>query len=429
MKVLMFGWEFPPHISGGLGTACYGLTKGLAENNAELIFVMPKAYGDEDSSRFRIVSADGMPVYTHTAHYRTTYEKMVNWEVNSLIIPYLSPEEFLLYSEDRLTHTHTDVSTFSSRYYFTGKYGKDLLNEVWNYARVASEIVANNTFDVIHAHDWLSFPAAIIAKEISGKPMVAHLHATEFDRSGGNKVNEQIFEIEKEGLQRADKIIAVSELTRQLIINNYGIHPDKVVTIYNAVDDTSDNELETEPIFKEKIISYVGRITYQKGPDYFVEAAGKVLAKDKNFRFIMAGSGDMLHQVVRRAAELRISSHFHFAGFLKSKEVNRLFAMSDAYVMPSVSEPFGISPLEALRAGVPVIISKQSGVREILTRAISVDFFDVDAMADAIHAVATYKSLAQMVVRDSRKEMQNLKWVTQAGKVKEIYEDLLNNQA
>ncbi len=428
MKVLMFGWEFPPNISGGLGTACHGLTKGLAENDVDIIFVMPKAYGDEDASNFRLVSADGMPVHTHTATYRTLFEKMMYWEVNSLIIPYLSPEEFLLYSEEQLANTTKTVNTASTRYHFTGKYGKDLLTEVWNYARVAAEIVANNTFDVIHVHDWLSFPAGIIAKEISGKPLVAHLHATEFDRSGGNKVNEQIYEIEREGLHHADKIIAVSELTRQIVINNYGIAPEKVFTIYNAVDDTSIYEAaKPERIFKEKIISYVGRITYQKGPDYFVEAAGKVLKENKNFRFIMAGSGDMLHQVVRRAAQLRISSHFHFAGFLKGGEVGKLFAMSDAYVMPSVSEPFGISPLEALRSGVPVIISKQSGVREILTRAISVDFFDVDAMADAIHALATYKSLANMVVRDSRIEMQNLKWITQAAKVKELYQDLVKN--
>jgi len=422
----MFGWEFPPHISGGLGTACYGLTKGLIDNGVEVLFVVPKLFGDEDTKKFRLIPAGDIDMSSYSTTYSLLKEKFTYMGINSLIVPYLNSEEFERYSADK-EHTSTTASdsVFSTRFKFSGHYGKDLLTEVWQYALVAGEIARENTFDIIHAHDWLAFPAGIAAKEISHKPLIIHVHATEFDRSGEN-INQQVYDIELQGMLAADRVIAVSELTRQIIINRYNIPAGKVTTIHNAVSNVEKKIQKPQKPFPEKIVTYLGRVTFQKGPDYFVEAANKVLKKDKNIRFVMAGNGDMLHRMIKRVAELRISSHFHFTGFLKGKAVDRMYAMSDLYVMPSVSEPFGISPLEAIRSDVPVIISKQAGVSEVLKHAVKIDFWDTDAMANAIYAMTRYNGLSKMFIREGRREIENLKWDIQANKVKELYKEIVN---
>ncbi len=429
MKALMFGWEFPPHISGGLGTACYGLTKGLLQNDVEVLFVVPKAFGDEDTGNIKLISAHTIPIpkYSHTNEFLS--EKFTYYGLNSVIVPYLNNEQFLQYSSEITQPVNLKrESTFYSNFEFTGQYGKDLMNEVWNYALAASEVAQANSFDIIHAHDWLSFPAGLLAKQVSGKPLIAHVHATEFDRSGEN-VNREVFEMEQQGMRLSDKVIAVSEFTRQIIINRYGIPADKVEVIHNAVENTAsgNGEYNDKNIFPEKVITYLGRITFQKGPEYFIEAAAKVLEKDKNFRFLMAGSGDMLNRMIRKVANLRISSHFHFTGFLKGKDVDRIFSLSNVYVMPSVSEPFGISPLEAVKSGVPVIISNQSGVKEVLKHALKIDFWDTDAMANAMYGLAKFNGLSKMFVRESKKEMDNLKWGLQAKKIKDIYQQQLKS--
>lgn len=426
MKVLMFGWEFPPHISGGLGTACYGITKGLLQNEVEVIFVMPKSFGDEDTNKFRIINASDISIPHRSVYYSKLVNKLTYFGINSLIVPYLNTEEFQRYSEEKqIEKTETKDSFFTNRFEFTGRYGKDLMKEVWQYAFVASEIARTNSFDIIHAHDWLSFPAGIIAKEVSGKPLVVHVHATEFDRSGEN-INQLVYDVERQGMHAADKIIAVSELTRQIIINRYNISPEKVVVIHNAVEPTEKKTSPPVKRFKEKIVSYLGRVTFQKGPEYFIEAAQKVLQRDKNVRFIMAGNGDMLNRMIKRVAELRMSSNFHFTGFLKGNEVDEMFAMSSVYVMPSVSEPFGISPLEAIQSGVPVIISKQSGVNEVLNNAIKIDFWDTDAMANAIYSLTHFNGLSKMFVKKGKQEIENLKWEEQTKKMKELYQSILN---
>jgi glycogen(starch) synthase len=256
---------------------------------------------------------------------------------------------------------------------------------------------------------------------------VIHVHATEFDRTGEH-VNEQVYELEKRGMEEADRIIAVSDLTRNTIINKYHINPQKVVTVHNAVDFSTVEDREISRGVPEKIVTFLGRITYQKGPEYFIEAAYKVLQKTQNVRFVMAGSGDMFNRSIRRVAKLGISSHFHFTGFLRGEDVKNMFAYSDVYVMPSVSEPFGISPLEAMRAGVPAIISKQSGVAEVLHHAIKVDFWDVHALADAIYGLLTYPALKTMTVRCGLEEVNALKWDIAAAKVKKIYEDVLEEK-
>ena len=241
------------------------------------------------------------------------------------------------------------------------------MEEVARYAMIGAQVAKENEgkFDVIHAHDWLTYYAGIAAKRVSGKPLVVHMHATEYDRSGEN-VNQVVYDIERSGMAAADKVIAVSNLTRKIVIEKYNINPDKVVTVHNAVRFADGNKVFEERGISDKIVTFLGRITYQKGPDYFVEAAAKVLQKVPNVHFVMAGSGDLFNHVVKRVAKLGIADRFHFTGFLKGDEVHRMFDMSDVYVMPSVSEPFGISPLEAMKSNVPVIISKQSGVAEVL---------------------------------------------------------------
>lgn len=427
MKVLMFGWEFPPHITGGLGTACYGLTKGLSLHDVEVLFVVPKAFGDEDQSFVKLQQAEGVSMTKREISTQEFWKKFTYIEVGSNLLPYLSPEEFeKLSTEKLLDKTVVTDSVFSSDFKFTGKYGTSLMEEVARYALVASAIAAENDFDVIHAHDWLTYRAGIAAKQISGKPLVVHMHATEFDRSGEN-VNQLVYDIEREGMQAADKVIAVSNLTRNIVIDRYGIDPDKVVAVHNAVEPVEKKKKKsvTKGI-DDKIVTFLGRITFQKGPEYFVEAAAKVLQNYPNVRFVMAGSGDMMNKVIRRVAELKIADKFHFAGFLKGAEVDDMFQMSDVYVMPSVSEPFGISPLEAMRSNVPVIISKQSGVSEILKHAVKVDFWDIDAMADAIYGILKYDSLEAMFSKYGKEEVDNLIWENAAFKVKEVYQSVLD---
>ncbi len=428
MKVLMFGWEFPPHISGGLGTACFGLTKGLSKiSNLEVLFVIPKSYGDEDQEAVELIGADQIPMkITHLEYEFSFNKKMHSLEVGSNIIPYTSPEEYfqLIQKKHNKKNLYFETNT-SGCIPFTGKYGPNLFQEIFNYSIVAAQIAKNHNFDVIHAHDWLTYPAGLAAKQISGKPLVVHVHATDFDRSGGS-VNPSVYRIEKEGMEAADAVITVSNLTRNLVINNYKINPEKVTTVYNAVEPTSGESQELiERLNQEKIVTFLGRITMQKGPEYFIEAAYKVLKHMDNVRFVMAGSGDMMHKMVERAAQLGIMNKFHFTGFLKGDDVFKMFAHSDLYIMPSVSEPFGISPLEAMQTGVPVIISKQSGVSEILKHAIKIDFWDIDKMANAIYAILNYPALAKTIIENGWKEANNLKWEESARKVHEVYQSVL----
>ncbi|MCF8362902.1 MAG: glycosyltransferase family 4 protein [Prolixibacteraceae bacterium] len=428
MKILMFGWEFPPHISGGLGTACYGLTRGLSNfKDIEVQFVVPKAHGDEDQSTIKLIGAGDIPVTKKQVQLTNTQHKVDYYEVNSKIIPYTDPDEFWKLTSARFSRESQFVETDDEgRIIFSGTYGSDLINEIYKYAIVAENIAADNEFDLIHAHDWLAYPAGIAAKKASGKPLIIHVHATDFDRSGGS-VNPKVYAIEREGMETADKIIAVSNLTRSTVIEKYNIDPKKVETVYNAVEPVEHaDKLTLKKGFNEKIVTFLGRITMQKGPEYFVEAAYQVLLRTRNVRFVMAGSGDMMNAMVRRAAQLGITDYFYFTGFLRGNDVFQMLKLSDVYVMPSVSEPFGISPLEAMQSDVPTIISKQSGVSEILTHAIKIDFWDINAMADAIHAIVEYPALAKTFKKHARTEVDSLQWKKSAKHVRSIYQKMLN---
>lgn len=431
MRVLMFGWEFPPHIAGGLGTACYGIVKGLAYNGVQTLFVMPSASGDEDQSAAKIINASDVPVESFGSTVDEFLDKVKFVRIGSNMIPYVDPEEFheMVESERRLQSENL-TKCIGTKFRFSGRYGSNLMEEVAHYAMVGGTIAMEHKdeFDIIHAHDWLTYLAGIAAKELTGKPLVVHVHATSFDRGTEDQIDSRVYDIEKRGMMAADKVIAVSDLTRNIVINKYGIDPEKVVTVHNAVDFSGRENVKVERGVRDKVVTFLGRITFQKGPEYFIEAAAKVLKRTKGVRFVMAGSGDMMNRCIRHVAKLGISDRFHFTGFLRGAEVQKMFAMSDVYIMPSVSEPFGISPLEAMRSNVPAIISNQSGAAEVLKYAFKVDFWDVDAMADDIYALLKYHALADFAAREGYEEVNRLKWNIATAKLKNIYESVVNNK-
>ena len=435
MRVLMFGWEFPPHIAGCLGTACYGMTQGLARNDVEVIFVMPKASGDEDQSFVKVVNASDIEARYCDSSIEGADDimrKISFIHIDSNMVPYISPEEWATYREgDERTGKkfwERKGDSWTQRYTFSGKYGANIMEEVARYAVVAAEVARQleGQFDVIHAHDWLTYFAGVAAKQVSGKPLVVHMHATSFDRSSSDNIDTRVYEIERAGMEAADMVIAVSNLTRNIVINKYNIEPEKVVAVHNAVQFAENDNPIPERGVDDKIVTFLGRITFQKGPDYFIEAAAKVLKRVPNVRFVMAGSGDMMNHCIRRVAQLGIADRFHFTGFLKGDDVQKMFQLSDVYIMPSVSEPFGISPLEAMRSNVPTIISHQSGVAEVLDYAVKVNYWDVDAMADSIYGLITYPALAKMFSEKGMEEVNNLKWFNAATKIKDVYQQAID---
>lgn len=418
MKALMFGWEFPPHILGGLGTASYGLTRGMAEQgDMQITFVIPKPWGDEDQSFLKIIGANSIPVVWKDNSYDYVRQCMAGR---------MSPEEYFHY-RDGIRYDYTRIGTDDlGCVAFSGRYPDNLLEEIGNYEAVASVLANSLDFDIIHSHDWLTYPAGVFAKHISGKPLVIHVHATDFDRSRGN-VNPTVYAIEKRGMDEADHIMCVSNLTRNIVIEKYHQDPAKVSTVHNAVEPLKDPDSFVKTPLKDKIVTFLGRITMQKGPEYFVEAAARVLQKTKGVRFVMAGSGDMMDKMIDLVAQRGIADKFHFTGFLRGRQVQEMLAESDVYVMPSVSEPFGISPLEAMQVGTPSIISKQSGCAEILSHAIKIDYWDIEAMADAIYGIVTYPAMYESLHTLGREEVNNIRWYDAGLKVRRIYEQVIGN--
>lgn len=420
MKALMFGWEFPPHILGGLGTASYGLTKGMhACGDIDISFVIPKPQGDEEKGFAQIIGACDTPVAWRD----------VSWDyVQNRIGKVMDPQLYF----DLRNHIYADFNYMRLNdlgcIEFSGRYPDNLLEEINNYSIVAGVIARTVPCDIIHSHDWLTYPAGIHAKNVTGKPLVIHVHATDFDRSRGN-VNPTVFAIEKDGMNNADHIITVSDLTRRTVIEKYGIDPAKVTTVHNAVEPLNEELLHLpKRENKEKVVTFLGRITMQKGPEYFVEAAVKVLRKTPNVRFVMAGSGDMMDKMISLVAKRGIADKFHFTGFLKGKQVYEMLNDSDVYIMPSVSEPFGISPLEAMEMGVPSIISKQSGCAEILDNVIKTDYWDIDAMADAIHALVSYPAMHAELKQRGIEEIHGITWQKAGQKVIGIYRNVIKQR-
>jgi glycosyltransferase involved in cell wall biosynthesis len=426
MKAFMLGWEFPPFISGGLGTACHGLTKAMGRLGIRIAFVLPRAQASRTEGLIRVLSAEGW-IKTEEVD---AFKHMSFHEIPSSLRPYVSsrPDEadrgrgpFRRGDRCYVRLWHSQASEQAENY------PRDLAQQVHRYASKAVEIATVEEFDIIHAHDWMTFPAGIAVAESTGKPLVVHVHSTECDRSGDN-LNQYVYDIERRGMHFANKIIAVSNYTKNIIIRRYGVEPEKVKVVYNGVEhdsESNDTSSYTLPDKTEKIVLFLGRITMQKGPEYFLAAAKKVLEKIDNVKFVMAGDGDMTHRMVEYAAFLGIGHKVLFTRFLKGIDVDRAYQMADVYVMPSVSEPFGIAPLEALKHKVPVLVSKQSGIAEVLTHALKVDFWDIHQMANKIVALLRYPVLSRALREQGHSEMQKFRWEDAAVKVKRIYEEVL----
>ena len=425
MKVFMLGWEFPPFISGGLGTACYGLTKALDQMGVQITFVLPTAVQSKYATHVKLVSPTmQQPINTPVKVHQL--KNVVFRTINSPLQPYSTADSYQRKIEESISKMQASHGK-TGKFVGTLDYSGDMYTEVQRYADLAIRLAANEQFDVIHAHDWMTYPAGVAVARATGKPLVVHVHSTEFDRSGEH-VNQMIYDIERMGMHAADRVIAVSYLTRSIVISRYGISGDKVEVVYNGVERNGNSNLlvgNTTIKKDEKIVLFLGRITMQKGPDYFLRAAKKVLEKVDNVRFVMAGSGDLMHRAVEMAAELGIGSKVLFTGFLRGEDVNKIFKMADLYVMPSVSEPFGIAPLEALDNDVPIIISKQSGVSEVITHALKVDFWDVDEIANKIVAVLKYPPLGVTLRSHGNYEVRKLRWIDSAARCAKIYEEAL----
>lgn len=514
----MLGWEYPPHISGGLGTACQGLTEALARLGLDIQFVVPKLYGDENAPHMRIAEAAPPPppatspvseppaetsrppeplpqpqpaaeeaqtaatprpapdAATAPAPAEAVEAEVVEREeelpprirtvaIESWLLPYLTPEQYAEAGGRRILRVERRIAAGAASDEADSPagasavvpsrvlaalpaavsdvlgapmeraaaapehYGTDLFAEVGRYANRALHRFAGEEFDLIHAHDWLTYPAGLALAEATGKPLVVHVHSLEFDRSGRN-VDHRINTIERAGVNHADAVIAVSHYTRTVTHREHGVPIDRIAVVHNGVYPREVVEsYRTPEIPRGKVVLFLGRITFQKGPDYFVEAAARVIPHVPNVTFVMAGSGDMLPRMIERVAELGITRNFRFTGFLRGKDVERMFSMADLYVMPSVSEPFGISSLEALSYDTPVILSRQSGVSEVLSHAMKVDFWDVEQLANLIIGVLKYPQLRDDIVGMAREEVKRLHWDAAAEKTLRVYQRVLGRGA
>jgi len=419
----MLGWEFPPFISGGLGTACYGLTKAMGQLGIKVTFVLPRMADSKYATHVKLLSPDSQ-MSAGTLKF-SELKNVAFRTINSPLQPYSTSGVYQRRIEEKLRQKQGNNAGTGGDVFGGVDYGNDMYAEVQRYAAVAAQLAGNEQFDIVHAHDWMTYPAGAAVSTMSGKPLIVHVHSTEFDRSGEN-VNQMIYDIEREGLHTADRVIAVSYFTRNTIISRYGISGEKVEVVHNGVEGNGDWSLAETGIDKdEKIVLFLGRITMQKGPEYFLQAAKKVLEVMDNVKFVMAGAGDMMHRTVEMAAELGIGHKVLFTGFLCGEDVRKIYKMADLYVMPSVSEPFGIAPLEALENDVPVIISKQSGVSEVLKHALKVDFWDVNEIANKVVAVLKHPPLEVMLRNYGGFEVRRLRWKDSARKCAKIYEEAL----
>ncbi len=431
MKVFMLGWEFPPFISGGLGTACYGLTRAMSRVGVDILFVLPRAVPQQYSSHVRLASNATNRILGSYEYLLDEFEHVRFKAVPCCLQPYQTPANYLetlrsTGANESLKYSEVNESlNILSMTNSGSNYGGDLYQEVHRYADLACSVALCEEFDVIHAHDWMTYPAGIAVSRLTGKPLVVHIHSTEFDRSGEH-VNQMVYDIERQGLHYADGVIAVSQLTKKIVVNRYSVDERKIHVVYNAIERNGGFvKANSAGIQKdEKIVLFLGRITMQKGPEYFLAAAKKVLELMDNVKFVMAGSGDMIRRTIEMAAEMGIGHKVLFTGFLRGDDVDKVFRMADLFVMPSVSEPFGLVPLEALRNDVPVLISKQSGVSEVLTHVLKVDFWDVNEMANKIVAVLRHPPLQATLREHGNYEVRKLSWESSAQQCMDVYRSI-----
>jgi glycogen synthase len=403
----MLGWEFPPYFAGGVGTVCYELTKALANKGVQITYVMPNGPEDVTSQHVRLLIA-AREAKRLGINIRT---------VKSTLTPYASKDEYAWNRNFTTIMGSTRQATL---------YGKDLLQEMHRFTQAVIALAEEEEFDIIHAHDWTTIPAALALKKKFHKPVIVHVHITEFDKSGGEHADPDIYRIEYEGFHQADIVIAVSNFVKQKLISKYFVDPSKIRVVHNSVESKDDLNVHPQRISEdEKLVLFLGRVTLQKGPDYFLEAAARVANVIPDVKFVVAGTGDMLPRMIERAADLGIGNRVIFPGFVTREEADRLFGMADLFVMPSVSEPFGIVPLEAMRQGTPVIVSRQSGVSEVISHALKVDFWDTDDLANKIIAALAYAPLNETLRHHGKLEIQTFTWETPAEHCLTIYRELL----
>lgn len=420
VRTLMLGWEFPPFISGGLGTACHGLTRAMDRLGTPVTFVLPRApavrFAGAGTGEYDL-PAD--PSEAQFAHLRVH-------TVSSSLQPYGR------YGPSRPAQSGASLRRGGGRTRLEepagpAQYGPNIHAEVRRFAGKVMDLVETEEFDVIHAHDWMTFPAGIALAARTGRPLIVQVHSTEFDRSG-ERVNQAVYDVERQGMHAATRVIAVSNYTRNIIIGRYGVPAEKVDVVYNGVDQPDGSQTAPAPAGpakREKVVLFLGRVTMQKGPEYFLHAANRVLEKEQNVKFVVAGEGDRLYGMIELAAWLGIGHKVFFTRFLRGPDVQRAYQMADLYVMPSVSEPFGIAPLEALQNNVPVLISKQSGIAEAFHSALKVDFWDVDEMANKMLAVLRHPPLQDLLRVNGRTESFKFRWDDAAARVNEIYHEVL----
>ncbi len=423
-NVLMFGWEFPPFKTGGLGTACRDLCKGLSRQGVNVTFVMPVSPEETSDTEYADIIGAKQDLTTSVESSVSSSVKMKG--VVSPLQPYHTPSEYVKH----LVESSVETTEAGSGETTTSVYGEDMLEEVDRYSYIAGKIAEEEEFDVIHAHDWMTYRAGIVAREISGKPLVVHIHATEFDRTAGEPTD-FIADREYEGLDEADLIIANSEWTRSNVMEAYGISKEKIDVVHWGIEfEAEEEELASSFRLNDEynLVLFLGRITVQKGPDYFIDAAAKVLEHEPDTRFVVAGEGDMLPSIINQSADLGIRDNVIFTGWLEDDEVNRAFRAADLFVMPSVSEPFGLVALESLKNGTPAILSKQSGVSEILDHCMKVDFWDVDEMANKIVGALRYPSIRESMASEGALEVDQLDLEEPANNVIECYEKAISKR-
>jgi glycosyltransferase involved in cell wall biosynthesis len=437
MKILMFSWEFPPLISGGLAMACYGMVKALLAQGIKIDLVLPTREmvyfplrQESDADTMPVVFLDPVQHSEYIIQKFETMQERLEYvgistrpesyfqlsEVKNFLVSYRTKE----YSESHNLAEHELFEEMTT--HLIGD--EDLMKKVQEYTVRAERFARELQYDLIHAHDWLTYPAGMLSRKISQKPLVVHIHATEFDRAGGPG-DERIHKIEHAGMMYANLVIAVSQYTAQMIMSRYRIDTGKIRIVHNAFSMPEDAVYAKKRIFKGPTVLFLGRITIQKGPDYFLDVAARVLEQHPDARFIMAGTGDMARRLLRRSAELRLRNKFLFSGFLNRKQVERILRASDIYVLPSVSEPFGIAPLEAMAYGITAIISKQSGVAEVVNHAFKVDYWDVDLMADTINHLIEHPELCRKMGLDGKNEVNRIQWNEAAEKIRPLYSQVL----
>jgi len=438
MRVLVLTWEFPPLIAGGMGMACYGMISALLNKGVEVDLILPtkefvyfplRVCEDVDKLPVKFID-ESLQKEFESVKFKDIQEKLEYIGITEHPETYWSQESAtVLFKEMKNLYETERVETIEK-----GKVWRDLASnlsgeedifkKVQEFTLRAERLAALIQFDVIHAHDWLTYPAGMLLKKLTNKPLVVHVHATEFDRAGGTG-NEKIHKIEHAGMIYADSVIAVSKYTAQMIMSRYMIDTAKIQIIHNAYTVQAGANSEKCRLFSGPTILFLGRITLQKGPDYFLEVADKVLESHPEARFIMAGTGDMGRKLIRKSAALRLKNRFLFSGFLNRNQVDTILRASDIYMQPSVSEPFGIAPLEAMAYGVTAIISKQSGVAEIVKNAFKIDFWDVDRMAETLIYLIENPAVREEMSRKGSEEVHRIQWSSVAEKLIVLYADIM----